>query len=168
MIEALIKQTKHCYQWVNELIKEIPEEKWDVIPKNIESSITWQIGHLIMSVNYHTIIVIKSSPVDLYGGFPVQEFADLFTKAPATESVGKTTKAELLRVWGLFQKRSLETISELSEESLGDKLEPFIMEHPIAKSKQDAIEWNIQHTMWHCGQIAILKRFLEDRQDFGL
>lgn len=56
----------------------------------------------------------------------------------------------------------------MKESDLEQPLEPFIIEHPVAKTKQEAIDWNIKHTMWHCGQIGLLKRFLVKRHDFGL
>ncbi|MCE7059373.1 hypothetical protein [Dyadobacter sp. CY343] len=30
------------------------------------------------------------------------------------------------------------------------------------------IDWNIKHTVYHCGQIGILSRIVEKRFDFGL
>lgn len=47
-------------------------------------------------------------------------------------------------------------------------LEPGAPEHPVATNKQEAISWNIKHTMWHCGQMAILKRVINSRIGFGL
>ena len=32
----------------------------------------------------------------------------------------------------------------------------------------EALEWNINHTMYHCGQIGVLKRVVDARYDFGL
>lgn len=31
-----------------------------------------------------------------------------------------------------------------------------------------AVSWNMEHTMWHCGQLALLKRIFGKRYDFGL
>jgi len=40
--------------------------------------------------------------------------------------------------------------------------------HPIAKNNFEALDGNIKHTLWHCGQLGILKRVLNERFDFGL
>ncbi len=47
-------------------------------------------------------------------------------------------------------------------------LEPTPVAHPVAKTKFEAIDWNIKHTMYHCGQIGILRRIVDKRYDFGL
>ena len=48
-IELLARQTEDAYQWVNKLLLPVPESKWDIIPIVVESSLTWQAGHLIIS-----------------------------------------------------------------------------------------------------------------------
>lgn len=38
----------------------------------------------------------------------------------------------------------------------------------VAHTIREALEWNIQHTMWHCGQIGMLSRLPGKRWPFGL
>ncbi|BDD05266.1 DinB family protein [Aureibacter tunicatorum] len=166
--EFLLQQTQDSYNWLNKIIKDIPLNQWDETPKNIETNITWQIGHLIMSFNFHTIIVIKGQPMHLYQNFPVKLYSELFTNSPAKDCIGKTIPKELQQHLELVQNYSLETIKNLPEEELVNPLEPFVVKHPIAKTKQEAIDWNIKHTMWHCGQIGLLKRALGNQHNFGL
>ncbi len=59
-------------------------------------------------------------------------------------------------------------IKSLSDQDLESELSPTEVPHPVAKNKFEAIDWNIKHTMWHCGQIGILKRIIDERFDFGL
>jgi hypothetical protein len=66
-----------------------------------------------------------------------------------------------------MQGRSLEIIKELAPENLHAALEPTRIPHPIAKTKFESLDWNIKHTMYHCGQIGILKRVVDKRYDFG-
>jgi len=40
--------------------------------------------------------------------------------------------------------------------------------HPLAKTKFDALDWNVKHTMWHCGQLGILVRIAGERFNFGM
>ena len=54
--EILISQTSNAYDWTNKLIETIPLEKWEIIPDTIESSISWQVGHLIISHYFHSIM----------------------------------------------------------------------------------------------------------------
>lgn len=168
ILKLLLQQTENSYNWVNKLLADIPKEKWDETPEHIETNITWQIGHLIMSFNYHTVIVIKGQPTDLYQQIPIKLYAELFTNAPSTACIGKTNPEDLIKHLKIVQEYSLNTIKALKEKELANPLEPFMIEHPIAKTKLEAIDWNVKHTMWHCGQIGLLKRHLGNRQDFGL
>ena len=67
----------------------------------------------------------------------------------------------------LMQLQSLGVIDSLSENDLRKPVEPTKVPHPIAKTKFDAIDWNIKHTMWHCGQIATIKRIVDNYFDYG-
>ncbi|KXX70923.1 DinB family protein [Flammeovirga sp. SJP92] len=166
--KLLLWQTKDAYKWANQLVEGFPSEKWDDTPENLNTNLTWQVGHLLLSFNFHSIMTIKGPQTDLYQKFPIQEYAQLFVKAHASECVGKTDPKALLEHFKLVQEKSLEIISQLSENELNAKLEPTQVPHPIAKNKLEALDWNIKHTMWHCGQIGILKRLVVKRHDFGL
>jgi hypothetical protein len=54
----------------------------------------------------------------------------------------------------------------LADEDSHDDLFPTQFPHPLAKSKGVAICWEIEHAMWHCGQIALIKRVVDKRFDF--
>ena len=41
-------------------------------------------------------------------------------------------------------------------------------QHPVAKAKLDVLDWNIKHTMWHCGQLGILVMIAGERFNFDL
>jgi hypothetical protein len=57
--DLLVKQTKDAHIWTNKLIDSIPMENWDDTPDTLASNISWQVGHLIISENYHAILVIR-------------------------------------------------------------------------------------------------------------
>jgi hypothetical protein len=62
----------------------------------------------------------------------------------------------------------MDILSTLSNSELNSPLEATATSHPIAATKFEAIDWNIKHTMYHCGQIGILRRIVDKRYDFGL
>lgn len=62
------------------------------------------------------------------------------------------------------QQKSVAIISELSTTDFETSLEPT----PITGTKSEAVDWNIKHTMYHCGQIGILRRIVDKQFDFGL
>lgn len=167
-IQMLIRQTESVYGWTNKLIETIPFEQWETIPEIIESNISWQVGHLIMSHYFHSVMVIVGHQMDVIQKIPLKEYDELFTNAVPKKSVGKTNPYELISKLKVVQQKSIDIIGELSMEELESRLKPTPTPHPIAKTKLEAIEWNIQHTMYHCGQIGVLKRVLGERYDFGL
>ena len=58
-------------------------------------------------------------------------------------------------------------LDNLQDKDLNDDIFKFPKPHPFVKTKENSISWNIKHTMWHCGQIAMLKRIVDKPLDFG-
>lgn len=167
-IKILATQTQDAYAWVNKLIQAIPLEKWDETPTILESNVSWQVGHLLTSYYYHAVMSIVGHQKDIFGMVPLREYSALYVQAPATDSVAKTPPATLLAHLHLMEKRSLDVIKGLNPEVLDQPLEPLKIPHPVAKTKFEALDFNIKHTMWHCGQLATLKRIIHKKYDFGL
>jgi uncharacterized damage-inducible protein DinB len=167
-IELLVKQTESAYDWVNKLISFVPDEKWDVIPEVVESSVSWQVGHLVISYYYHTIMVTVGHQMDILQQIPIKDYSQLFHNTSASQSVGKTKPEDLKKHLKLMEQKSISIIQSMSFEELDKPLVPTPMPHPVAKTKFEAIDWNIKHTMWHCGQLGMLKRIVHERYDFGL
>ncbi len=167
-IEILIKQTKESYDWTNKLINSIPFEKWDTMPDIIETHISWQVGHLIMSHYFHSIMVIVGHQMDVLQKVPLKKYNEIFTDGLPKNAIGKTNSADLLNQLTIVQEKSISILNTLTLTDLDNKLEPTRTPHPIAKTKFEALDWNIKHTMYHCGQIGILKRIIHERHDFGL
>lgn len=167
-VDMLVRQTEDAYGWTNKLLHSIPYEKWDIMPAVIESTVNWQVGHLIMSFYFNSIMVIVGHQKDVFPVVPLQQYDKLFTNADPKDSIGKTNSTELHSQFVFLQKKSISVINSLTPEDLVKPLEPTSTPHPIAKIKLEAIEWNIKHTMWHCGQLGLLKRIVDQRYDFGL
>lgn len=167
-IELLTRQTEDAYGWTNKLFSSIPYDVWDVTPDVIKSNISWQCGHLILSLYYHSILVINGHHPDILKHIPLKEYNTLFTQADPENSIGKFPAETLYNQLVSVQQYSMQTIRNLQETNLNAALETSAIAHPIAKTKFEALDWNIKHTMWHCGQIGILKRIVNERYDFRL
>lgn len=167
-IKMLARQTADAYEWIDKLIDPVPHEKWDQTPEVLESNVTWQVGHLIVSIYYHSIMTIVGHQTDILQAIPMKKYSGLFTDAPPEYAMGKTDPKKLKNYLGMMREKSIEVITSLNEEDLDSNLEPARMPHPVAKNKFEALDWNIKHTMWHCGQIGILKRIVHERFDFGM
>ncbi|MEK6479682.1 DinB family protein [Catalinimonas sp. 4WD22] len=167
-VELLARQTEGAYDWTNQLLTGIPHDRWDIMPDIMESTISWQAGHLIMSFYFHSVMTIVGHQPDIMEEVPLREYATLYTNAAPSGARGKVSPQQLHEHLMLMESKSLEVIRALSPEDLEQPLEPTRTPHPIAKTKFEALDWNIKHTMWHCGQLGMLKRVVHERYDFGL
>ena len=167
--EVLVKQTLDAYDWIHKLIHDIASEKWDEVPSVVESNISWQVGHLIISIYYHSIMVIVGHQKEILELVPMREYTKLFSfDTLPKNTVLRTTPNELKEHLKVIENKSIEVIQSIALESLPTNLEPTKMSHPVAKTKFEALSWNIKHTMWHCGQIALIKRIIDKPYDYGL
>ena len=168
-IQILAKQTENAFEWTNKLIVSVPIEKWDIIADGIGSNLSWQVGHQIVSIYYHTIMTTVGHISELIEKLNLRLYTEICNYDTfAKDMVGKTDPKKLLEHLKLMQVQSLGVIDSLSENDLRNAVEPTKVPHPIAKTKFDAIDWNIKHTMWHCGQIATIKRIVDNSFDFGI
>lgn len=167
-IKILTKQTQDAYNWANKIILSIPVSKWEHIPEVVETNVTWQIGHLTISFYFHSIMVIKGHQTPILKKIPLKTYDTLFTNALPVYSIEKTEPEKLFEDFIYMQQESIAMIKSLSDAELEMPLEVTDVPHPIARNKFEALDWNIKHTMWHCGQLGILKRVIDSRFDFGL
>jgi uncharacterized damage-inducible protein DinB len=167
-IEILVNQTLNAYEWTNKLLAEIPFDKWEITPNVIKSNIAWQVGHLTVSHYFHSIMVIRGHQMDILQNLPMKEYSELFTASAPQLAVGRATSETLLDGLKMMQQKSVDILRSVSRSELASPLEPTPTPHPIATTKFEAIDWNIKHTMYHCGQIGLLSRVVGKRYDFGL
>jgi hypothetical protein len=168
-IQALIQQTESAHAWANRLIKGIPEDKWVESPDVLNSNMTWHIGHLIVSSHYHGIMSTIGLQSHIMERIPLRDYVKTFGfKGNPLEAPGKFPIEELLDNLAFIQEESIKAISSLTDEDLDTPIVPSKQPHPVAKTKFEVITWNIQHVMWHCGQIATMKRVLTGKANFGV
>lgn len=167
-VEVLTWQTENVYDWTNKLVQSVPFNKWEQTPEILETNIAWQVGHLIMSSYFHCAMVIVGHQKDLFQKIPFKQYDEIFTSGKPSDVNGKIDPVILLDQLKLMQGRSLEILRSLDSKILNNALEPTSIPHPIAKTKFESIDWNIKHTMYHCGQIGLIKRVIDERYDFGL
>lgn len=167
-IQLLSRQTKDTYEWVNKIVDSIPENKWELIPEGIASNVSWQVGHLTISFYFHSIMVIVGHKKDIMATVPMRQYGEIFTYGTPKDALGQFSAEVLKSNMNLLMNRSLEVIESLELSALDQPLEPTRVPHPVAATKFEALDWNIKHTMWHVGQLGMLKRAVDERYNFGL
>ena len=169
-LNVLVKQTKEAHVWTNKLIDSVPMKHWEDTPPNLDSNISWQVGHLVISEFYQAILVVTGFDTEITQKVNLKEYTEQFGyESSPLQIVGKSNTQELKEHLAFMQNRVISNIASISLDDLNAVVEePTKRKHPVAKTKFEAISWNIKHTMWHCGQIACIKRLIHGGFDFGL
>ena len=149
--------------FVNGLISEMPEDLWFTIPQNTDSNFAWQIGHLMMSQNFHAITVITGKNENVNNLIPVANYVKVFNGMGSLHrSVDKEfiSAKKLKEQYDTVHQICIENLDKLTDEILQDKLEPIPFKHPIAEIKYEALSWSFKHEMWHSAEMEDIKRAL--------
>ncbi len=162
LVNLLKNQTLDSHQWVDKLISDFPENKWFESEEVLSTNIAWQIGHLTLSIYYYNVVLIGCPQEDIANKIDLNRYSDFFVNGSKINEIQKHfTKETILENWIFLKSKSIEFISKLCDKDLESEIYKLPKEHPFAKTNLDAISWNIKHTMWHCGQIATLKRIID-------
>ena len=106
-IDFLKEQIIEWRNFVNRLVSEIPENQWYTIPEGTDSNFAWQIGHLIISQNFHAITCITGRNEAVSKLIPmvdnVKVFNGMGTLHRSTEK-NLIPVAELKNNWTLFMR----------------------------------------------------------------
>jgi hypothetical protein len=161
-IQIIDEQTQQTRELTKKLIYEIPEDKWYETPHQINSNIAWQVGHLIISQNFHSITVVTGTIEKIKKTIPLKEYASLYTMGiiPTRNSETGPKPLVLKKQLDFMNLAAREVLLALSDDELDNRLEPTKFPHPVAKTKYEALTWAYKHEMWHCGQISMIKRII--------
>lgn len=77
-IDFLKEQIIESRDFVNRLVSELPESLWYTIPQGTDSNFAWQIGHLIISQNFHAITCITGRNEEVYKLIPLIDYVKIF------------------------------------------------------------------------------------------
>ena len=77
-IDFLREQIIESRNFVNRLISEIPQDLWYTIPQNTDSNFAWQIGHLMISQNFHAITCITGRNTKVAELIPIFDYVRIF------------------------------------------------------------------------------------------
>jgi hypothetical protein len=167
--DLLLDQTASSHRWIEKLIDHVPESAWGLLPPGLNTSLKWQVGHLVLSQHYHAVVVIAGPQKDLLAQVPVKMYSEYFVFGDKIGEVDAQFTAEGLRTHlRIVQEKSLWAIGQLAADELAGPLFPRPVPHPVATTKAEAISWNVKHNMWHCGQMGMLARAVGHPFDFKL
>ncbi|MBI1836859.1 MAG: DinB family protein [Flavobacteriia bacterium] len=167
-IHLLKKQTIESHAWIEKFISQFPEDKFFDTPEFLDSNFAWQLGHLILSFNYYNVVLLVGPNEIVKETIDLKKYAEFFYKGNKKLEIKSHFQIQQLKSdWDFMCDLSIKTIGNLNEKELNKEIFKLPKEHPFVKTKEDSISWNIKHTMWHCGQIAQLKRIVDSSLDLG-
>lgn len=162
-IDFLKEQIIESRNFINRLISEIPQDYWYVIPEKTDSNFAWQIGHLMISQNFHAIACITGRNEKVNSLIPVVDYVKLFNGMGSLHrSVEKDliSTSKLKTQFDTIHEICLDSLAGLNDDILFNELEPIPFKHPIANNKYEALSWCFKHEMWHSAEMEELKRML--------
>jgi len=162
-IDFLIDQLIEARTFVNRLISELPQDLWFVIPEHTDSNFAWQIGHVMMSQNFHAIRVITGVNRRVEEIIPREQYLKLFNgMGTLHRSVeNHLVPAEKLKEqFDMVNQICIDNLRQLNDDILDELLEPIPFKHPVANTKYEALSWCFKHEMWHSAEMEAIKRAL--------
>ena len=132
-------------------------------PENTDSNFAWQIGHLIISQNFHAITCITGRNEEVYKLIPLIDYIKIFNgMGTLHRSVEKDLipTTELKKQLDAVHEICIRNLSLLDDRILSENLEPIPFKHPVANNKYEALSWCFKHEMWHSAEMEAIKRAL--------
>ncbi|TAE75149.1 MAG: DinB family protein [Bacteroidetes bacterium] len=169
LTDFLKNQIIDSHNWVNKLLNNISDEKWFVTPEIIMTNFAWQLGHLTLSQYYYTVVLLDGPNKDFAEKINMKKYSGLFANGQKRgELFSEITVDELKEKWDLMQNQTIKILDNLQDKDLNNEIFKLLKPHPFVKTKENSISWNVKHTMWHCGQIATLRRIIDKPLDYGM
>jgi hypothetical protein len=114
------------------------------------------------------VVLLHGPDIAFAEEMDMKKYSALFANGQTkNELVNRITVHELEDKWHLMQDHTIESLADLQDSDLNTEIINLAKPHPFVKTKENSISWNIKHTMWHCGQIGMIKRVVDKRYDFG-
>lgn len=162
-IDFLKEQIIEARAFVNRLMSELPEELWYIIPEGTDSNFIWQVGHLLVSQNFHTLTAVTGVNEKVGKLLPIQFYNRIFNGLGTLHrSIEKNLipVSELRKQFEAVNEICLDNLDALNDDVLSEKLEPLPFKHPMAEIKYEALSWSFKHEMWHSAEMEDIKRCL--------
>ena len=179
-IDFLKEQIVEARAFVNRLMSELPEGLWYVIPEGTDSNFIWQVGHLLVSQNFHTLTAVTGVNEKVGRLVPIQKYNRIFNKKvgellPIKEynrifngmgTMHRSIEKDMIPVLKLKEEFEIvhqiciSSLETLNDDILSDCLEPLPFKHPVAEVKYEALSWSFKHEMWHSAEMEAIKRDL--------
>ena len=159
-IEFLKEQMIEARAFVKRLMSELPEDLWYVIPEGTDSNFIWQVGHLLVSQNFHTMTAVTGVNKKVGELLPIKEYNRIFNGMGTMHRSIEKDMIKLKEEFEIVHQICISSLETLNDDILSDCLEPLPFKHPVAENKYEALSWCFKHEMWHSAEMEAIKRDL--------
>jgi uncharacterized damage-inducible protein DinB len=158
-LEFALGQIRTARLYTKNMLQSIGDGDWYRQPSEGVTHIAWQVGHLAVC---EYALALKRMRGERTGDEELisMEFRKLFGKGsvPSSEMSVYPSPREIRDVLDRVHQRALDEVVDLPSEVLSQSAgEP---EHPMFKTKFEALGFCAQHEFIHAGQIGLLRRLL--------
>ena len=126
-IDFLREQIIESRNFVNRLISEIPQDLWYTIPESTDSNFAWQIGHSMISQNFHAITCITGRNPKIAELIPIVDYVKIFNgMGTLHRSVEKNliSAYKLKEQFDAIHEICIDNLTQLNDDILIEQLEP--------------------------------------------
>ena len=132
--------------------------------RSARSNFIWQVGHLLVSQNFHTLTAVTGVN-EKVGRLvpPIPKYNRIFNgMGTLHRSIEKDLipVAELREQTEIVHQICIENLETLNDDVLAECLQPLPFKHPVAETKYEALSWSFKHEMWHSAEMEAIKRDL--------
>ncbi len=157
-LQVAIDQIRSARDYTNQLLSDVDDGEWFVIPAGCVSHFAWQMGHLAMAEYGLTMLRLRGKePSDQE--FINNDFLRAFKKGsiPEANADAYPTIAAIRTTFDAVHERALAELANWSEGDLAETIpEPYAVEN----TKLGSVFFCPLHEMVHAGQIGLLRRLL--------
>lgn len=157
--ETIIQELKKSSRWTRYLLKSFDNEQEFTIPEGLKSNVNWQIGHIMLSRHFHSVLSVFGKKEELMDNIPFREYAKYYAMGskPSEHISSKPSIASMMDDLYKIDTLAVQLTENMSAEELD---EAPLRDHPVAKTRYEAMMWSSQHQMWHNGQLAMIQSLL--------
>lgn len=154
--DLIIKEMKRSSSWTRYLLKEFDRENEFTIPDGIKANVNWQIGHILLSRHFHSVVCVFGKQEELMEKIPFREYAGYYAMGsqPIDHKDKKPNIDKMIDDLRMVDETAIKLIEAMDESEFDQ--DP-LRTHPVAKTKLESLMWSSQHQMWHNGQLAMIK-----------
>ena len=158
-LQLLKNQIKMAQEQTLQLVSEVDDKFWKLTPPGVNTNLNWQVGHIAVSLYFHVLVCTGGAREAIKNLIPLSELISYYKAGtfPESDLQNKPDKEALLKALRLIFRQVEVSLESIGEDNLNEGVEA---QHPVAKTKRDALIWCSHHQMWHNGLISLLKRIL--------